>query len=385
MLFAISFFLWIPKILGASVDDAFTLVKSGGYSEAHVRSLLLHSAILLVIVSGLRGTASFLQQFLGETLAQRVVADLRRRFFDKLQRLSFSFHDNAHTGNLMSRGLSDIEGIRMFVQLGLLRGVYVVIMTVTIAVLMIMINWQLALLSLSFVPFVAFRSSRLQLHLRHYWKMIQESLGEMGTMMQENLAGVRVVRAFSAQAFEYRRFDREALNNRSLRLKAVGIQASNGSVMFFAFLLAVAVILWLGGLDVIDGRMTLGDFSQFLFYMALLQMPVSRIPFLLNSISRGHSTGYRVLEILDEPELVTDQTHAKPLRTERGLVRFEDMSFSYDGLSDAVEHISFEASPDHTVGIVGPPGSGKSTIASLLARFYDVSSGRLFHLVRVRG
>lgn len=377
VLLASTFFLWIPKILGNSVDDALKLVQSGSYSDAHIRSMLLGSAILLVVVSALRGTASFMQQFLGESLAQRVAAQLRVQFFDKLQRLSFSFHDNAHTGNLMSRGLSDIEGVRMFVQMGVMRSFYIVIMTVTCAVFMVLINWELALLSMSFVPLVVFQSSRLRIRLRRYWKMIQESLGEMGTMMQENLAGIRVVRAFSAQAYEFHRFDEEAKNNRSLLLKAITLQAGNGGMMSFAFLIAWVIILWVGGLDVIHGSMTPGQLTEFFLYMSLLQMPVRQIPFLLNSISRGHSCGYRVLEVLDEPEVVTDAPQAQALAARRGVVQFHDVSFTYDGASDALEHISFEASPEHTIGIVGPPGSGKSTIASLLARFYDVSSGRI--------
>lgn len=371
-----TFFLWIPRLLGDGVDQAFTLIRTGNYEAGEVRSLLITTAILLMVASLLRGTFAFFQQFLGESLSQRLSAWLRMSYFDKLQRLSFSFHDNVHTGNVMSRGISDIEHIRMFVQAGVVRTVMVTLLTFGSAAAMILIDWQLALISMSFVPFVAFRSGRLQLRLRQYWRRIQETLSELSMIMHENVAGVRVVRAFSAQSFEDGKFDKVARHSLGLRMRAVAIQASNGSVMSFAFLMAWALILRIGGYQVVDGQMTVGELTQFFAFMGLLQMPVRQIPMLLNAVSRGHSAGVRVFEILDAPEVVQDRPGAKSLEAKEGVVRFEDVSFEY-GAVEALAHISFEARPDHTIGIVGPPGSGKSTIAALMPRFYDARTGRV--------
>lgn len=368
-----TFFVWIPRLLGQGVDQAFTLIQDGADPDV-VRSLLLRTALFLVAVSALRGTFGFLQMFVGETLSQRVAAELRLRFFDKLQSLSFSFHDNVHTGNLMSRGISDIEGVRMFIQTGLVRSVYVVVLIAASAGLMLAIDWQLALLSLSFVPFVAYRSARLRLQLRRYWLRIQQLLGALSTTVQENLAGTRVVRAFAAQAFEERKFAREARNVQRLMLDALAIHAQGGSIMAFAFLVAWALILWLGGVRVINGSLTVGELTQLLTYMALMQFPVRMIPFIVNSVARAHSAGGRVLEVLDQTPAISDRPGTPPLRIGQGIVRFEDVSFSYSA-SPAIQGVNFEARPDHSVGIVGPPGSGKSTVANLLPRFYDVSSG----------
>ena len=171
-------FLFIPKLLGEGVDQAFTLIKSGDYTRDEITSLLLKTAILVIIVGFARGVFGFIQMFLGETLSQRVSNRLRMIYFDKLQALSFSFHDGVHTGQLMSRGLSDIEGVRMFVQSGLVQIFRVTVMVVAAAVFMAIIDWQLALLSMGFVPFLVFRSARLRIQLRKTWRRIQDALGE---------------------------------------------------------------------------------------------------------------------------------------------------------------------------------------------------------------
>ena len=371
-----SFFLWIPRLLGQGVDQAFTLIQEGSADPAAVRSLLLRTAIVIVIASALRGTFGFLQMFLGETLGQRVAAELRMRFFDKLQALSFSFHDNVHTGNLMSRGISDIEGVRMFVQQGLVRSVYVVVVVVASAALIVAIDWQLALVSLSFIPFVAYRSARLRLELRRYWLRVQELLGALSTTVQENLAGTRVVRAFAAQSYEERKFTREARNVQRLMLDALAIQAQGGSVMSFAFLVAWALILWLGGVRVVNGSMTVGELTQVLAFMAVMQFPVRMIPFIVNSVARAHSAGGRVLEVLDQTPAIADRPGAGPLAVGEGVVRFDSVAFSY-GTVAALRNVTFEVRPDRAIGIVGAPGSGKSTIANLLPRFYDVTAGAI--------
>lgn len=370
------FFLLIPKLLGQGVDQAFTLFQEGTHDQGAVRSLLVRSALLIVAVSALRGVFAFIRMFLGEWLGQRVAADLRMIYFDKLQALSFSFHDNVHTGNLMSRGLSDIEGVRMFVQMGLIQSVYVVVLVGTAAFFMISLNLQLALMSLSFVPFIVFRSAWLRMQLRRIWREIQETLGEQATAMQENLAGVRVVRAFSAQKHEEAKFDGPAQEGLRLRIKAVNIHSRGAGMMTFSFLLAWALIIWFGGTRVIDGNMTVGELTQFLLYMSLLQMPVRMMTMVVNSVARAHSAGGRVFEVIDEESAIVDAEDATPLKTDQAVVRFEDVSFGY-GKEPALQHISFEAAPGHTIGIVGAPGSGKSTIAHLVARYYDVTGGQV--------
>ena len=369
-------FLFIPKLLGEGVDQAFTLIRDGTHTPGEIRSLLLRTALLVVLVAFARGTFGFVQMFLGETLSQRVSNRLRMIYFDKLQSLSFSFHDSVHTGQLMSRGLSDIEGVRMFVQSGLVQIFRVVVMVIAAAVFMAMIDWQLALLSLIFVPFMAFRSARLRIQLRTTWRDIQDALGELTTTMQENLAGIRVVRAFSAQKYEERKFDKTAREVVDLRMAAARQHARGGGSISFAFILAWAIVLWFGGEKVIDDEITVGEFTQFFVFLGILRFPVRMIVMIVNSTARAASAGGRIFEVLDIPSVIRDGEDARPLESTSGVVRFEDVTFSYGGVK-ALDHLSFEARPDHSIGIVGPPGSGKSSVANLIPRFYDPDSGRV--------
>ena len=363
-------------MLGEGVDQAFTLFQDGSHNRGEIESLLLGTAITVLIVALLRGTTGFAQMFLGETLSQRVSNRLRMLYFDKLQLLSFSFHDRVHTGQLMSRGLSDIEGVRMFVQTGLVQIVRILVVLVAAGVFMVMIDWQLAVLSLSFLPFMAYRSARLRLQLRVTWLKIQDALGDLTTTMQENLAGVRVVRAFSAQKYEEAKFDVTAKEVVELRMSAARAHARGGGSISFAFLVAWAVVLWAGGEKVINGDITIGELTQFFFYLALLRFPVRMLIMVVNSTARASSAGGRIFEILDIPSDITDNPVADPLAISDGVLRFENVSFNY-GDAPALRNVSFEARKDHTIGIVGAPGSGKSSITNLIPRFYDPTSGRV--------
>ena len=363
-------------MLGEGVDQAFTLFQDGSHNRGEIESPLLWIAITVLIVSLLRGTTGFAQMFLGETLSQRVSNRLRMLYFDKLQLLSFSFHDRVHTGQLMSRGLSDIEGVRMFVQTGLVQIVRILVVLVAAGVFMVMIDWQLAVLSLSFLPFMAYRSARLRLQLRVTWLKIQDALGDLTTTMQENLAGVRVVRAFSAQKYEEAKFDVTAKEVVELRMSAARAHARGGGSISFAFLVAWAVVLWAGGEKVINGDISIGELTQFFFYLALLRFPVRMLIMVVNSTARASSAGGRIFEILDIPSDIRDNPVADPLAISDGVMRFENVSFNY-GDAPALRNVSFEARKDHTIGIVGAPGSGKSSITNLIPRFYDPTSGRV--------
>ena len=366
--------LFVPKLLGEGVDEALILIEGGTASRGEVESLLLGTALMVILFSALRGTTGFAQMFLGETLSQRVSNELRMLYFDKLQVLSFSFHDKVHTGQLMSRGLSDIEGVRSFVQSGLVMIVRVFVVIIAAGFFMATIDWQLALLSLSFVPFMVYRSARLRLQLRTTWRKIQDALGELTTTMQENLAGVRVVRAFSAQKYEESKFDVTAREVVDLRMSAARTHARGGGAISFAFLVAWAVVLWVAGEKVIDGELTIGQLTQFFFYLSLLRFPVRMIVQIINSTARASSAGGRVFEVLDIPSEIDNDASAQPLEVTEGVLRFDNVSFSY-GDAPALRNISFEARKDHTIGIVGAPGSGKSSITNLIPRFYDPTSG----------
>ena len=374
------FQLAIPQLIGEAVDHAQSLLGGSGTPEAQARAALSHAAWLIFGAAMLRGLFTMMQNYQGEAVGQLIGYELRLALYQNLQRFSFSYHDQVHTGDLMTRGILDVEGTRMWVDTGIFRLVLLTILILGGAWLLMSIDRTLALVALSFVPFVAVGATYSRLKLRRLWTALQEELGVLTRVMEENLGGIRVVRAFASQAFELARFD--TISNRALAISHARIRVfvTNTTTMTFAYFISLGFVLWVGGVKVINGEITLGQLAAFLAFMAILQMPVRQIAWMVNSIARASTCGARVFEILDlEPE-IQDQPDAADLTVSDGVLRFEDVSFGYqrtDGALPVLEGVSFETRKGRTTGIVGPPGSGKSTIAHLIPRYYDVGSGRV--------
>ncbi len=392
---ASGFQLAIPILIGSAVDAARSLDESTveivnpavvglidstvdifGEGSNPARTALIIIAIYLFIASAGRGLSAMFQNYMGEAIGQHIGYELRMLYYEKLQRLSFSYHAGVHTGDLITRGIIDVEGVRMFVQTALLRTVFLIVLIGTGMYLMLSEDLVLGLISLSFVPFVAWRATAARLKLRSNWYQLQEKLSALTKVMDENLGGIRVVRAFASQDYEMKKFD--DASNETLRLAnvQVGIRATNISLMGVAFMVAMAAVLWVGGLKVIDGTLTPGELTQFIAFMSILLQPVRQIGMMVNGYARGSATGGRLFQVLDlEPE-IQDKPSAKDLELTNGTLEFHDVKFGYEG-EKTLDGISFKVEPGHTVGIVGPPGSGKSTIAHLVPRFYDPIEGHI--------
>ncbi|RWH94217.1 MAG: ABC transporter ATP-binding protein [Mesorhizobium sp.] len=368
--------LFIPRLLGRAIDQAQGVLTAGaGPAAEHA---LWNTALTLLVVSILRGLFTMAQNYYGEAVGHRTGYELRLAFYEKIQRLSFSFHDRVHTGDLITLGLLDLDGVRMFFSTGILRVVLLGVLIGVGAYLLISTDLVLGLLSLSFVPFVAWRSSVTQLALRSTWLTLQERLSVLSRVMDENLGGIRVVRAFAAQRHELEKFDRAKQNALDLANQRVGIRVSNTSAMNFSFLAAMGLVLWFGGQKVIAGQISVGTLAQFLTFMTILQMPVRQLGLMVNSFARASTCGTRLFELLDTELDIEDAPHARDLVVTDGVLRFDNVGFRYAGAGrPTLSGISFEARSGQTIGIVGPPGSGKSTIAHLIPRFYDVTSGAI--------
>ena len=368
---ASGFQLAIPILIGNAVDTATNLA---GDADARAKNALILTAVLLLLASIGRGLAAMIQNYMGESVGQHIGYELRMLYYEKLQRLSFSYHAGVHTGDLITRGILDVEGVRMFVQTALLRTVFLVVLIGTGMYLMLTKDLQLGLSSLSFVPFVAWRATAARLRLRSNWYSLQEKLSSLTKVMDENLGGIRVVRAFASQDHEMKKFDGASNEALALANTQVGIRASNISIMGLAFMVAMAAVLWIGGLRVIDGEMTAGELTQFLAFMSILLQPVRQIGMMVNGYARGAASGGRLFAVLDLEPDIQDKPDAKDLEITEGALEFHNVSFGYEG-EHTLNGVSFKAEPGHTVGIVGPPGSGKSTIAHLAPRFYDPIEG----------
>jgi ATP-binding cassette, subfamily B, multidrug efflux pump len=390
---ASGFQLALPILIGSAVDAAIALedgtlsiandMASGavsavtdvvGEGDNPAKTALVIIAVLLFISSVGRGITAMFQNYMGESIGQAIGYELRMLYYEKLQRLSFSYHAGVHTGDLITRGIVDVEGVRMFVQTALLRSVFLIVLLGTGMYLMLSEDLTLGLISLSFVPFVAWRATAARLKLRSNWYSLQEKLSALTKVMDENLGGIRVVRAFASQDHEMKKFDVASNETLELANTQVGIRASNISLMGVAFMLSMAAVLWVGGLQVIDGELSPGELTQFLAFMSILLQPVRQIGMMINGFARGSATGGRLFQVLDIEPAIQDKPDAKDLVITNGTLEFHNVSFGYED-DHTLNGVSFKAEPGHTVGIVGPPGSGKSTIAHLVPRFYDPNEG----------
>ncbi|MBI5878868.1 MAG: ABC transporter ATP-binding protein [Chloroflexi bacterium] len=359
--------LVVPQLIrqvidqGLSQRDSNVLVVSGG---------------LILAVAALRGLFGFGRMYLTEWIANRTGYDLRGQLYERYQRLAFAFHDKAHTGDLMARATSDIDAVTRFTGNGLIDLVTIVLLFAGTVVAMCAASVPLTLVTMLPMPILIWVTFTFARRQRTLSKRAQDQMGRMSTALQENLTGVRVVKAFAREAHEIERFRHENSLYLGDRLAVVRSWARTFPFMNFVIAASVALLLWFGGLMVIRGEISVGELFAFNSYLVMLALPVQRLGFLVNIMSNAQASGERLFEILDLPSPILEKPAATALGEVAGHVRFENVSFAYD--RDTVLHdVSFDARPNQVVALMGPTGSGKSTIISLLPRFYDVTGGRI--------
>jgi ATP-binding cassette, subfamily B, multidrug efflux pump len=358
-----------PLLLRTIIDQGITAGEMG---------MLAWATVGLVGVALIRGVFSFVQTFWAEKASQASAYDLRNVLFGQLQALSFSYHDRAQTGQLMTRITNDVEQVRVFIGTGLLQLVSAIALLVGSLVALFTMNWRLALVIVTAIPLMALVIARFSSVIRPMFSVVQARLGALNTVLQENLAGVRVVQAFAREPYEHDRY--RDLNDQLLQANVAAIRGMAGSfpLIFLIANLGTLAVVWIGGYDVINGQLTLGELVAFNTYLGLLIMPMMMLGMITAQLSRASVSATRIFEVLDAPNEVVDAPNARPLPTVRGRVAFEDVSFRYAGGERPVlDHVSFVAEPGQTVAIMGETGSGKSTIINLIPRFYDATSGRV--------
>ena len=372
-----------PWLIGFAINSGLDIVTEAnalGQEAVSVRgsmSTLSVAFALLLAASVARGAFVFAQTYLAERLSQSIAYDFRNDIYDHLQRLSYAYHDNSQIGQIMSRATQDVEGVRMFVSMGVIRFLYVIILVSVAYGLMFATNPRVALIAVVFVPIVAVTASVSAILLRPIWMRVQDLQGQMSTVLQENLTGQRVVKAFSRTEFEQQKFDAkvDALFTESYR--TAKFQAFNDPFMQSLWLVSLAIVFWVSMQEVQAGNMNVGDVVAFQLYLTLLQVPVRTVGFIVNTFARANSGGARIFEILDAESAVQERPGAPALDAPRGEVRFKNVSFGYDSFSPVLKNIDIHAEPGQTIALLGPTGSGKSTVVNLLPRFYDVTEGSI--------
>jgi ATP-binding cassette subfamily B protein len=339
-------------------------------------------SVVLVAVGGLvavalaRGLCTFLQGYLAERASQGVAYDLRNALFERIERLSFSYYDRVQTGQLVTRLTNDVEQIRQFAGNGIVQLAAATIMLAGSTVLLLALNWRLALVALAIMPVIVTLIVRFVRRIGPLFSEVQQMLGRLNTILQEDLAGMRVIRAFVREGDEIARY--RAANDALLdkNLQAMRLFSSNFPLIFFFANLGTLAIIWYGGLQTMGGRLSIGELIAFNTYLSFLLQPVLTIGFLSAGISRAGASSVRIFEILDAPLEVHDAPDAQLLPPIRGRVDFRDVHFRYPGSErEILRGISVTVEPGQTVAILGTTGSGKSTLVNLLPRFYDVTAG----------
>jgi ATP-binding cassette subfamily B protein len=369
---SLGFALAAPSVLAYAIDTGVGVDTGVGNKDA-----LLLSAFLLIGFHAGRGICTYFQSYIGEYLSQHVAFDLRNGLYTRIQSQSFSFHDRSQTGQLMSRSTADVENARLFLDTGLLRMVMLFFQFIVVTLLMLWFNWQLAILILITMPVVTWISVTTTAKLRPLAMAVQQQTGAYAAVLQECLSGIRVVKAFVAERHEFERFRQANWSVREKSLESSRISAFRQPMLvFFVEFLNVGILAY-GGSLVIDNSLSLGTLIAFTQYRQLLAMPVRQIGGQLQAASRAAAAAERVFEILDTTSEVVEKPDAVPLRDVKGHVRYEDVSFGYGKDFPVIQHIDIEAHAGETVALLGPIGSGKTTVLNLLPRFYDVTGGRV--------
>jgi ABC-type multidrug transport system fused ATPase/permease subunit len=366
-----AFLLVSPQLLKWAINFGI------GQPQDNRLLVLMIAALSIFAAAAFRSVAQYGRQYLGQWLGQRVAYDLRNSIYNRLQRLSFAYHDSHQTGQLMSRATQDVEAVQMFVQMGVLQAAYFLMVMLGASILMFVSNWRLGLITLPFLVVVAVSSGYFSAALRRIFTRVQNGLARLTTVLQENLSGARVVKSFGREDLEEAKFDKEAValfqdSYASTKLQSFSVPALAG-----IWMLGMAVTIWFGGREIAAGRLSSGDLAAFALYLTLLQQPVRGLGMVVNQMARAYSAGKRIFEILDAESAVKDASGAPVLSDVQGHVTFEHVSFAYNSTSPVLKDVNIDARPGQIIALLGPPGSGKTTIVNLLPRFYDVTEGSI--------
>ena len=364
--------LLVPRIIQLTINNALVGGETG---------LLVTYGLALLGIAAVRFFVSVGRRLASGKASLGIEYDLRNRMWSHLLKQSFSYFDRWPTGQLMSRAMSDVQNVRMFLGYGLVFFATNIVMMVAIAIILLLLDWRLGLMSLAFLPFLLLVTLRFSQRLRPILQDVQQKIADVTAAAEENVVGSRIVRIFAREDDELEKFSDRSYKVFEASVAAARTRAKYIPLIAFIPNLAVALLLYYGGRQVIDGSLSLGALVAFYSYLMMLVYPAQVIGWLTGLAQRAIASGERVYQVLDAPLEMEERPEARPLRgpdggPPAGAVTFEDVWFSYVG-RPVLEAVSLDVPAGRTLALVGHTGCGKTTLTNLIPRFYDTSAGRV--------
>ncbi|GAA5417994.1 putative multidrug export ATP-binding/permease protein SAV1866 [Paraliobacillus ryukyuensis] len=356
-----------PVILQITIDD---VVLKEQYR------LIPYLAVGFVLIMIVKGVANFLQQYLGDLFGVSAVFRLRAGLYKKLQRLSFTYYDNARTGDLMSRLTMDVEGFKFFLAAGLKEFIRVVLLIVISLSVMFFYSIPLALVTMAVMPFLAVVVYRFDKKVHPAFRTVRKSLGRLNTRIQENVSGMNTVKSLAKEDFEIERFTVNNADYQDVNIKTSNIWSKYFPLMEFVGNISVVALVIYGGYLVINGQLTMGEMVAFFSLVNYILGPLMQLGFIVNQFSQAKASGDRLLEILEAEEDIQEDYDAVIPNKISGHVTFNNVTLQYEEDDDqALKDISFDAPAGTVLGLIGATGAGKTSITQLMTRFYEPKQG----------
>ncbi|MEM9950449.1 MAG: ABC transporter ATP-binding protein [Chloroflexota bacterium] len=357
--------------------------SSAGYTVAELSNIqansfnwLLTAAVVILLFAVIRGLFSFAQTFFAETTSQGIAFDFRNELFSKLQRLSFSYYDQHQTGQLMVRATDDVEKVRIFIAQGLILATQAFLLFVLTLAILFWTNWRLTLVILPILPLALFLFMFFGNVARPLFGEIQRRLSKLNTILQEAVAGIKVVKAFNREQYEQKRFDDSVDDFFAQQVKVQKVFSVLFPTIFTLAQVGTAVLLYFGGRQIINGTLTIGQYQEFTLYLLYIFFPLGQLGFIISLMAQASASAKRIFEILDAKNDVENKSDAIALSPIEGRVSFNNVRFSYfESSDDVLSEVNFSAGAGETIALLGSTGSGKTTIINLIPRFYDVRDG----------
>ena len=340
--------------------------------------LIFKAAVLLLGLGVVRAAVAFGQRYFGERLSHYVGYDVRNAFYDKVQHLPFAYHDQSQMGDIITRAITDVDSIRTFLAQGLLDGINVSLIVIGVLIAMLSLNVPLTLVALIPIPLIMLVAIRMGLIQLQNWTELMKDMSALSNLLEENVIGMTVLKAFNREQAESKRWAGINENLYYGQVRFTETWSTYFPMMAFLVATSTALMLWQGGPLVLNHTISIGTIVALDGYILLLGLPVQRLGYVVQQLSSASSSARRVFQIIDEPVVLPEKSGAQELPRIQGYVRFEDVSLIYrKGSVESLYSITFETKPDQVIGLVGPTGSGKSSIINQIPRFYDPTSGRV--------